>query len=101
MVKNSKSELEKYISHLKKESYKKKGTKKPNKMSAYIIFCKEERKKLNKDLGAKETMKELANRWKNIKDDEKKVEKFNKIAEEQYQKALENFEEVVIDGDIL
>ena len=68
MVKNTKSELEKYISHLKKkESYKKKGTNKPQKMSAYIVFCKEERKKLGKDLGVKETMKELANRWKKVK----------------------------------
>jgi hypothetical protein len=52
--------------------------------SSYLFFCDEERlkiKKENLDLSNKEIISELANRWKNIKDDPKKIEKFVKLAE--------------------
>jgi hypothetical protein len=66
-----------------KKTKKEKSNIKKNK-SSYLFFCDEERLKIKKEkleLSNKEIICELANRWKNVKDDPKKIEKFVKLAE--------------------
>ena len=54
--------------------------------SAYLFYCQEVREKVISDLGegvkTTEITRELGRRWNEIKDNPKKVEKYNKLAEE-------------------
>ena len=74
--------IEENVKTKSKKIKKEKSNIKKNK-SSYLFFCDEERLKIKKDkleLSNKEIICELANRWKNVKDDPKKIEKFVKLA---------------------
>lgn len=68
----------------KSKKIKKEKTDIKKNKSSYLFFCEEERvkmKKENLELSNNEIISELGNRWKKIKDDPKKIEKFVKLAE--------------------
>jgi len=66
--------------------------------SAYILFCADERPKVKEEepgMDSKKIASELGKRWKELKDDdEEKVKKYQKMAEEdkvRFQKEMENY----------
>ena len=83
----------------KKTKVKKEGPKK-NK-SAYMFFCVDARKEINREqegkddkMDNKEIVREQGRRWKSIQNDEKKLEIYKKLAEEdkkRYEKEKEAF----------
>ena len=97
--------IEENVKTKSKKTKKEKSSIKKNK-SSYLFFCDEERLKIKKEkleLSNKEIICELANRWKNVKDDPKKIEKFVKLAEsdknryENEKKNIPSVNEVVSD----
>lgn len=78
-----KGELDKIVSNKTSEKRKKDPNAPKRGKSSYIFFCVEQREKIKKshpEMEAKDIIKELGNRWKDLSD-EKKV-KYVKMAEE-------------------
>jgi hypothetical protein len=95
-----KTAFEKYVTYLKKESFRTKDQKKPRKISKYNVFCAEERKKIT-GLSISDTMKELSKKWTVVKENEKKMKKLDEKSKNQYEEALIKFGKFEIDQDIL
>ena len=93
---------------LPKKTKKDSSPKDPNKLgkrgrSAYIFFCSDAREGVKEELGdvkPQEVMRELGVRWRALKEssrkgDKTKVEKYNKMAEEDKERATREMEAYV------
>ncbi len=97
-----KEEMANYVPSDSEEPEKKKRVKKAkdapkNAKSAYMFFCIDKRaevKEQNPELGAKEITTKLGAMWKNIKDNEEEVDKYNKLAaadKDRYKEEMANY----------
>ena len=100
-----KEEMANYVpseSEEPEKSEKKKRAKKPkdapkNAKSAYMFFCADKRaevKEQNPELSAKEITTKLGAMWKEIKDNEEEVEKYNQLAatdKDRYKEEMVNY----------
>jgi hypothetical protein len=70
--------------------------------SGYILFCMEERPKINKEFPAlsnQEKVKLMAERWNEAKEDEDVMKRFKKLAEEDKKRAAKDKENYVPSAD--
>jgi len=99
-----------FLKMIEKELKKSPKTKKEKKpadapkaaRSSYILFCMEERPKINKEfpeLSNQDKVKLMAERWNKAKEDEKIMEHFKKLAEEDKKRAAKDKENYVPSAD--